>query len=317
MLLRIDKGWDFLQNRGVMSALIFRFSLLASACFLAAAPLQAALRATVHDASSQTDVLTYSLPSGWKSSGGVVRDGDAASPVNRCVRTMQLIKENEDITAHHISAWEVPLKKRTPHAQELADALLPAVCLLPGYTIGKLVCSQLAPAPKEVQDFRLGRDRLRKSLGEHISGRVHLLSATYMATKQGGMENHNVIVGAVVHERTIRTGFRIITTASFHDITIIGGPVLQRLGTDCQGAKAQELEKALKELSGIAQSARFNRKWLRDYLRDTAASYDGMPKVDEKILPLLEQKAEAGLKLGFPAVVEVMRALYEPVYDLP
>lgn len=298
-----------------MSALFSRIALLATACFLAAAPLQAAPRATVHDALSQTDVLTYSLPSGWQGGGGVVRDEDASSPINRCVRTMQLLKEDEDITAHYVSAWEVPLKKRAPSARELADALLPAVCLLPGYAIGKLACSQLAPAPKDVQDFRLGRDRLRESLGEHISGRVYLLSATYLATKQGG--NHNAVVGAVVHERTIRTGFRTITTASFHDITIIGGPVLQRLGADAPDAKAPELEKALGELAGIAQSARFNRKWLRTYLRDTAASYDGMPKVDEKALPSLEQKAETKLKLGFPAVVEAMRALYEPVYGLP
>lgn len=289
--------------------------LLASACLGAAGPLQAATRAAVYDSRTLSNAFTCSLPSGWEGGGSVVRDENAASPVNQCVRTMQLLKKKENLTAHYLSAWEVPLKKRNPTAAELADALLPAVSLLPGYTINRQVASQLSPAPKEVQELRLGRDRLRESLGEHISGRVYVLTATFLATKEakGRSSWHNVVVGAVVHERTIRTGFRTVTAAAFHDITIIGGPVSPTVPSLSDGDKAPELEKAMAELAGIAQSIQYNRRWMLGYLRDTARAYDSMPKVDEKALPALAERAEVALKLGFPAVVATMRAVYEPV----
>lgn len=290
--------------------------LLASACLGAAGPLQAATRAAVYDSRTLSDAFTCSLPSGWEGGGSVVRDENAASPVNQCVRTMQLLKKKEDMTAHYLSAWEVPLKKRNPTAAELADALLPAVSLLPGYTIHRQVASQLSPAPKEVQELRLGRDRLRESLGEHISGRVYVLTATFLATKEakGRSSWHNVAVGAVVHERTIRTGFRTVTAVAFHDITIIGGPLLPApLSSGDAAPAAPGLEKAMEELAGIAQSVQYNRRWMHNYLRDTALAYDSMPKVDEEALPELAARAERALKLGFPAVVATMRAVYEPV----
>lgn len=309
--LRIDKSLFLQQNTRVMKTHSPFFSLpcYALSCLLAAGSLHAAGRLDLHDEAAGTSARSYSLPAGWKGSGSVVRDEHAASPLNRCVQTLQLGKEKEGIAAHYISSWEIPVKKKHPEAKGLADALLPAVCLLPGYSITGLVHSRISFAPKEVQTLRLGRDRLLQSLGKQISGRVYILTATFTAQK--GEDFHNVAVGAVVHERTIRTGFRTSSALAFHDIVIVGGPVRTDI-KDPGSPAAPELEKAMEELEHIARNGKFDKGWLRKHIRHTAAAFDGMPAIDEKALPALADKAEAGLKLGFPAVVATMRAAYAP-----
>lgn len=290
------------------------FFCMMSLCILAASPLIAADKVILHDARTGADAVTCPLPPGWKGSGSVVLDEGAASPINQRVRTMQLVKGKDNVIANYISAWEVPSKKRALEARELADILLPAASLLPGYKILSLQDSVLSLAPREVQELRMGRDRLRQSLGEHVTGHVQLLTANFLALKQGkdGDAIHNVIVGAVVHERSIRTGFRTITTVAFHDIVILGGPVQADAADLRKPASSPELEKAMGELAGAARRVSFDKQWLQEYIRDTAHSFDGMPKLDEAALPALAKKAEAGLKSGFSAVIATMQASFSP-----
>lgn len=264
--------------------------------------------------------ITYTLPSGWKGSGAVARNENAASPMNRCVETMLLNKKADGVCALFLSAYETPSPKTHPSDDELVQMLDSVVAQLPGYEKDDLMLQSCAvtEAPQDLQEFRKGRDRIPEALGKEIDGRVYLLTATYTGLRNdavGGNHTHNIVLGTVVHERTTHRWLRKNTTVAFHNITVLAGPV--EVGKTIEKpASAPKLEKAMSDLARMADSSRYSREWLMEHIRNTANDIDGMPKLDERNLPTLAKKAEAGLKLGLPAVIAAMQAHYQPTSGL-
>lgn len=250
--------------------------------------------------------MTYTLPKGWNGGGAVQWDTRAEYPVNVCVRTMELGNDAKNLKAHYISSFETPIRGMTTDAGELARLLEPAVRKLPGFTLGATAAdSRLMQATEEVREFRLGRDRLRRALGDEVDGEVYLLVSSYDAMhtdpETGALRPCNILCGAVVHERSTQTAGRRRTTASFHDIFIIGGP------TD-----ASPMEETLSELRRTLTTPKFNRRWMQTHIRTMANAIDGMPKVDDQALRRVGEKAEEGIRLGLPTVLGVMEAESRP-----
>lgn len=269
-----------------------------------------AAKAVLHDEVIKTPAITYSLPSGWKGAGNVQWDTAATHPANVCVCTMALDNEAENIKAHYISAFETPIRSITTDADKLAKLLEPAVRSLPGYTLDAVQGnSQLMHATDEVREFRLGRDRIRKALGNEVEGEVYLLSSAYAATHidpaTGEKRPCNILCGAVVHERSVKDKGRKTTTASFHDIFIIAAPAVA-------DAKENPLSGALSDLRRTMQNPHIHREWMHAHIRTMASAIDGMPKVDSKAIKRIDDKAKEGIRTGLPTVLGTLEATAAP-----
>lgn len=269
-----------------------------------------ASKAVLHDDVIKTPAITYSLPSGWKGAGNVQWDTAATHPANVCVCTMVLDNEAENIKAHYISAYETPIHSITTDAGKLAKLLEPAVRNLPGYDVESTQSQpQLMHATDEVREFRLGRDRIRKALGNDVEGEVYLLSSAYHATHTdpttGEKRPCNILCGAVVHERSIKEKGRKTTTASFHDIFIIAAPAV------AQGHE-NPLGEALSDLRRTMRHPHIHREWMHAHIRTMASAIDGMPKVDSKAIKRIDDKAKEGLRTGLPTVLGTLEATRTP-----
>lgn len=267
-------------------------------------------KAVLHDEVINSPAMTYPLPSGWKGGGSVQWDTAAEHPANVCVRTMVLNNEEQSMKAHYISAYETPIRQLTTDAQELAKLLEPAVRNMPGYTIDAAnPHSQLMHATEAVREFRQGRDRIRKALGNEVEDEVYLLSSSYAATHTdpttGEKRPCSILCGAVVHERSVKEKGRKKTTASFHDIFIIAGPAI---------ANPQEnpMGEALSDLRRTMQHPNINRDWMHTHIRTMANAMDGMPKVDEQAIRRVGDKAKEGISTGLPAVLGTLEITTSP-----
>lgn len=260
-----------------------------------------AAKAVLHDDVIKMPAITYSLPSGWKGSGNVQWDTAATHPANVCVCTMALDNDAEHIKAHYISAFETPIRSITTDADKLAKLLEPAVRSLPGYTLDvSQGNSQLMHATDEVREYRLGRDRIRKALGNDIEGQVYLLSSAYAAThtdpETGEKRPCNILCGAVVHERSVKDKGRKTTTASFHDIFIIAAPAVA-------DSASNPMDSALSDLRRTMQHPHIHREWMHAHIRTMASAMDGMPKVDDKAIKRIDEKAKDGIRTGLSTVL--------------
>lgn len=282
-----------------------------------AAPSVASARspkAVLRDETTHLNAATYTLPSGWKGFGQVVWNPEAELSANICVRTMQLTNPRRELLAHYISSFETPIRSLTTNAEELSRLLEPAVQRLPGYNLqspsGE---AHLLPVREEVRSYHLGRDRILRELGQDIRGDVYLLCTSYEATRTdpvtGEKTPSQVICGAVVHERSAREAGKKQVTASFHDIFILGGPTIS---TEEEQAGPPPILTALSDLRRTMTEPRFNSRWLQTHIRVMAQALDGMPRVDDKALPRLEEKAESGIRMGLPTVLDAMERQYSP-----
>lgn len=281
--------------------------ILASAAVYGIAP-----KAVLRDEVIKAQAITYPLPKGWKGSGIVQWDTAAEHPANVCVRTMVLDNEAQQIKAHYISAYEIPIRHITTDAVELAKLLEPAVRNLPGYTLhAKQSNSLLMHATDEVREYRLGRDRIRKALGGDVDGAVYLLSSSYAATHTdpatGEKRPCSVLCGAVVHERSLEQNGRKKTTASFHDIFIIAAPAIADTDND-----TSPVSQALSDLRRTMKQPDINREWMHAHIRTMASAMDGMPKVDKKAINRIGEKEKEGISAGLPAVLGTLEATASP-----
>ncbi|MBQ4615029.1 MAG: hypothetical protein IJB31_08905 [Akkermansia sp.] len=269
-------------------------------------------KAVLHDEVIKTPAITYPLPKGWKGFGNVQWDTAAEHPANVCVRTMVLDNAAQNIKAHYISAYEIPIRHITTDAGELAKLLEPAVRNLPGYTLHpKQSNSLLMHATEDVREFRLGRDRIRKALGNDVDGEVYLLSSSYAAThtdpETGEKRPCSVLCGAIVHERSLEQNGRKKTTASFHDIFIIAAPAIA--DPEREGSPVSE---ALSNLRRTMKQPDINREWMHAHIRTMANAMDGMPKVDTKAINRMGEKAKEGISTGLPTVLGTLEATAVP-----
>ncbi len=281
--------------------------LLAAGIMLANATAQSkSPKAVLHDETCNCHAITYPLPSGWKGSGNVQWDTHAEHPANVCVRTLVLDHEAKQLKAHYISAFETPIRSITTNAETLAKLLEPAVRNMPGYTLhADSSQSRLMHATDEIREYRLGRDRLRKALGNDVEGEVYLLSSSYAATHTdpatGEKRPCSILCGAVVHERSVESGGRKKSTASFHDIFIIAGPAVADDSTSPVSA-------ALSDLRRTMQQPDINRDWMHAHIRTMAGAIDGMPKVDSKAINRIGNKEKEGISTGLPTVLGTLEA---------
>ena len=259
-----------------------------AAGFLAAGSLQAANKVVVQDAHCNKTAVTYPLPKGWKGNGDVKWNTGAEHQGTMCVRTMQIVDAGEEMTVHYISAYEAPLRRSNPTADQLAQMLMHAVTRMPGKAATELTGAHLYSVPQDLADFRMGRDRLSRKLGKKIDGKVYAVA---------GVCSDGTVVGAVVYERSERKFLGATRTVTFHDICIMSN-------------ESGSTETDLARLKSAAEKAVYNHEWINDQIRITANSIDGMPKLDEKALPAIADKAEARLKLGLPTVIDCMYDSY-------
>ncbi|MBQ1203215.1 MAG: hypothetical protein IIX61_05345, partial [Loktanella sp.] len=262
----------------------------AAAILMAASSLMAATKVVLQDEQCKTAAVTYTLPNGWMGGGEVTWDADSERLGNFCVRTMQLVNRKGAIIANYISTYEVPLKTINPGAMELAAMLQTVARQLPGNDKVTPVEAIIYQAPQDVQDFRMARDTLREQLGDKVNSRVYVVNATY---------SDGTLVGAVVHERSVRKGFRTERSINFHDIFVMGST-----GSELPTDKA--LHQALLDVSRAARRADFNRKWIEENIRQIADTYYGQRKLDERALPAITRKAMDGMKSGLPAVLDCL-----------
>lgn len=262
----------------------------AAAIFMTASSLYAATKVVLQDELCKTNAVTYTLPKGWVGGGDVTWDAQSERLGNFCVRTMQLVNRKDAIIANYISTYEVPLKTTNPGAMELAEMLQEAAQQLPGNRNVTPVSATLYQAPRDVQDFRMARDTLREQLGDKVDSRVYVVNATY---------SDGTMVGAVVHERNIRKGFRSDKTITFHDIFVLGS-------TNAGEPSPRAMHQALVDVSRAARNADFNNKWIEQNIRQTASTFYGMRKLDERALPHLTRKAKEGMKRGLPTVLDCL-----------
>ena len=270
-----------------------RFCVIMAAAFMAAGSLQAANQVIVQDAHCHKTAVTYPLPKGWKGNGDVKWNAGAEHQETMCVRTMQIVNEGEEATVHYISAYEAPLRRKNPAAEQLAELLMPAVKRMPGKTATALSSATLYSVPQELADFRMGRDRLSRKLGKKIDGKVYAVA---------GVCTDGTVIGAIVYERSERKMLRTTRTVTFHDICIMS----------CDDAS---VVKSLSELKTAAEKADYNSAWLHDQIRITANSIEGMTKLDEKALPTIANKVEARLKQGLPTVIDCMYDSYNKLHN--
>ncbi|MBQ2380803.1 MAG: hypothetical protein II295_10500 [Akkermansia sp.] len=261
-----------------------------AALFLAVGSLSAATKVVLQDDHCKTNAVTYTLPKGWVGGGDVTWDAQSDKLGNYCVRTMQLVNRKEAIIANYISTYEVPLKTTNPDAMELASLLQEAARQLPGNTGITPVQATIYQAPQDVQDFRMARDTLREQLGKKVNSRVYVVNATY---------SDGTLVGAVVHERSIRKGFRTDKSVTFHDIFVLGS-------TEAGAPDARALHQALVDLSKAARNADFNNKWIEQQIRQTASTFYGMRQLDKNVMPKITKKAKEGMKRGLPTVLDCL-----------
>ena len=265
-----------------------RLRAILAAGILAAGSLQAATKVVLQDEQNRQPAVTYTLPDGWAGAGNVTWNTEAAQDGTLCVRTMQMVKPKEDITVNYISAYEVPLRSKSPAAEQLAEMLLPAVKRIRGCEQARLHEATLYTVPQELANFRMGRDRLNRKLGKRVDGKVYAVAAVC---------TNGVIIGAIVHERSERKFLGASHTVTFHDICIM------KVG-------AGGTEKAFTDLKTAATRAVFNDAWVQAHIRKTAGCIDGMPKLDGKAMPALTDKAKQHLKLGLPTVLDCMYNSY-------
>ena len=254
----------------------------AAAILMTAGSLCAATKVVLQDNLCKTDAVTYILPKGWVGGGDVTWDVQSERLGNFCVRTMQLVNRKDAIIANYISTYEVPLKTANPGAMELADMLLGVARQLPGNENITPIEAIVYQAPQEVQDFRMARDHLREQLGNKVNGKVYV---------------DGTMVGAVVHERSIRKGFRTDKSINFHDIFVLGS-------ADGSQPDEKALHQALVDVSRAARNANFNNKWIEQNIRQMASTFYGMRKLDERALPHITKKAKDGMKRGLPTVLD-------------
>lgn len=255
---------------------------------LTAGSLQAANQVIVQDAHCHKTAVTYPLPKGWKGNGDVKWNAGAEHQETMCVRTMQIVNEGEETMVHYISAYETPLHHKNPDAAQLAEMLMPAVTRMPGKKTTELVSATLYAVPQELADFRMGRDRLRRTLGKKIDGKVYAVA---------GVCSDGTVIGAIVYERSERKLLRTTRSVTFHDICIIS-------------CEQNAIHKSLADLKTAAEKADYNSAWLHDQIRITANTIDGMSKLDEKALPAIATKVEERLKMGLPTVLDCMYDSY-------
>ncbi|MBR5894517.1 MAG: hypothetical protein IKZ13_03120 [Akkermansia sp.] len=260
----------------------------AAAILMTAGSLCAATKVVLQDNLCKTDAVTYILPKGWVGGGDVTWDVQSERLGNFCVRTMQLVNRKDAIIANYISTYEVPLKTANPGAMELADMLLGVARQLPGNENITPIEAIVYQAPQEVQDFRMARDHLREQLGNKVNGKVYVVNAVY---------SDGTMVGAVVHERSIRKGFRTDKSINFHDIFVLGS-------ADGSQPDEKALHQALVDVSRAARNANFNNKWIEQNIRQMASTFYGMRKLDERALPHITKKAKDGMKRGLPTVLD-------------
>ena len=261
-----------------------------AALFLAVGSLSAATKVVLQDDHCKTNAVTYTLPKGWVGGGDVTWDAQSDKLGNYCVRTMQLVNRKEAIIANYISTYEVPLKTTNPDAMELATLLQEAARQLPGNAGITPVQATIYQAPRDVQDFRMARDTLREQLGNKVNSRVYVVNATY---------SDGTIVGAVVHERSIRKGFRSDKSITFHDIFVLGS-------TEAGAPEARALHQALVDLSKAARNAEFNNKWIEQQISQAASTFYGMRQLDKSAMPKMTKKAKEGMKRGLPTVLDCL-----------
>lgn len=270
-------------------------------------------KAVLRDETTKLNAVTYTLPAGWTGAGQVVWNPEAELSANVCVRTMQLTHPGRELLAHYISSFETPIRGLTTNADTLSRLLEPAVQRLPGYELLSPGSAEarLVPACEEVRSYHLGRDRIRRELGQDIKGDVYLLCTSYDATHThpvtGEKTPCRIVCGAVVHERSTREAGKKQVTASFHDIFILGAP--DDAPKDAT-PKDAPITTALSDLRRTMAEPRFNSRWLQTHIRIMAQALDGMPRVDARVLPLLEEKAESGIRMGLPAVLDAMEEQY-------
>lgn len=258
---------------------------------MTAGSLQAANQVVVQDAHCNKTAVTYPLPKGWKGNGDVKWNTTAEHQGTMCVRTMQIIDSVEEMTVHYISAYEAPLRRSNPTAEQLGNILLPAVRRMPGKTSTELTKATRYNVPQELANFRMARDLLNRKLGKKIDSKVYAVAAAY---------SDGTVVGAIVYERSekrslLRAAERSVT---FHDICILS-------------SENNSTEKALTQLKTAATQAEYNHEWISDQIRITANNIDGMPKLDEKALPAIADKTEERLKMGLPTVIDCMYDTYK------
>lgn len=261
-----------------------------AAILMAAGSVCAATKVVLQDTQSKTNAVTYTLPNGWMGGGEVTWDADSERLGNFCVRTMQLVNRKGAIIANYISTYEVPLKTTNPGAMDLAAMLLGVAQQLPGNSDITPVDAIIYQAPEDVQNFRMARDTLREQLGDKVNGRVYVVNATY---------SDGTMVGAVVHERSIRKGFRTQRSINFHDIFVLGS-------TGAEQPSEKALHQALVDVSRAARRADFNSKWIEENIRQIAGTFYGQRKLDERALPQVTRKAMEGMKRGLPAVLDCL-----------
>lgn len=261
-----------------------------AALFLAVGSLHAATKVVLQDEHCKTNAVTYTLPTGWVGGGDVTWDVKSDRLGNYCVRTMQLVNRKDAIIANYISTYEIPLKTTNPGAMELAKLLLAAARQLPGNEGVTPVSATIYQAPRDVQEFRMARDNLREQLGEKVNSRVYVVNASY---------SDGTMVGAVVHERSIRKGFRSDKTVTFHDIFVLGS-------TEAGAPDSRALHQALVDVSRAARNAHFNSKWIEQHIRQTASAFYGMRRLDDNAMPHITKKAEEGMKRGLPTVLDCL-----------
>ena len=261
-----------------------RLCVTLAAGVLTAGSLQAANQVVVQDTHCNKTAVTYPLPKGWKGNGDVKWNTAAEQQGTMCVRTMQIVDAGEEMMVHYISAYEAPLRRGNPTAEQLAELLLPAVQRMPGKSLTELTSATLYSVPGELANVRMARDLLSRKLGKKVDGRVYAVAATC---------SDGTVIGAVVYERSERKFLRTTHSVTFHDICILS-------------TENSSTEKALTHLKAAANQAEYNHDWISDQIRITANSLDGMPKLDEKALPDITNKAEENLKLGLPTVIDCM-----------
>lgn len=284
---------------------------LAVGAMLTGTVAHGAPKAVLHDEIIKSTAITYPLPSGWKGAGSVQWDTTAEHPANVCVRTMVLDHSAQKLKAHYISSFETPIRSLTTDADALAKLLEPAVKNLPGYTLNAAIPqSRLMHATEEVKEVRLGRDRIRKALGNDVEGEVYLLSSSYTATHTdpatGESRPCNVLCGAVVHERSVEVKGRKKTTASFHDIFIIAGPAV------ADEKDHSTMSAALSDLRRTMKQPDINREWMHAHIRTMASAMDGMPKVDTKAINRMGEKAKEAISTGLPTVLGTLEVSSQP-----
>lgn len=265
--------------------------------------------AVLQDRDNNLQAMSYALPRGWNGGGSVEWNTDAKLAANVCVRTMALENQHKGLHAHYISSYEAPLRRQTTNATRLAALLEPAVRQLPGFTAVTPQAdmpARLTLAPEAVAAHHLGRDRILRHLGGEVEGNVYMLVSTYSAQYKdaatGTTRPASIVCGAVVHERTIRKDGRRRTTASFHDIFIIGG--------SADETKTDKICAALHSLRASMSKPRINSRWTLAHIRTMAGAIDGMQKVDTAALQRVVPKAEQGMREGLPSVLGTMEALY-------